>query len=194
MVGSIVVVGVLTCCALLHSMCDLKATQVTVQYSLIGNLCFMSSKWAKNICFTKGEDTVDHNTVTRWLKKFGSDYRNLNNQARSGRAKTVDSETPSYRGQSKSRIQRVSGKLDDSQSSMVLKQKKIFFFKAHFLIATSGDFGHNSRVCLSLSQTSPIGHQNNKKKIKQFSSHSQARLVIFVAKQSPFFLVTHLIS
>ena len=26
---------------------------------------------AKNICNMKGEeDTVDHNTVTRWLKKF----------------------------------------------------------------------------------------------------------------------------
>ena len=29
-VGSIMVVGVLTCCAMLHSMCDLKATQMNV--------------------------------------------------------------------------------------------------------------------------------------------------------------------
>ena len=24
----------------------------------------------KNICCAKGEDTVDHNTVTKWFKKF----------------------------------------------------------------------------------------------------------------------------
>ena len=34
-VDSIVVVGVLTCCALLHSMCNLKATQMNVLYSFI---------------------------------------------------------------------------------------------------------------------------------------------------------------
>ncbi len=34
-VGSIVVVGVLTRCALLHSMCDLKAAQMNVHCGLI---------------------------------------------------------------------------------------------------------------------------------------------------------------
>ena len=33
-VGSIEVVGILTCCALLHLVCDLKTAQVNVQYSL----------------------------------------------------------------------------------------------------------------------------------------------------------------
>ena len=31
-VGNIVVVGALTCCALLHSMCDLKVAQMNVLY------------------------------------------------------------------------------------------------------------------------------------------------------------------
>ena len=34
-VDSIVVVGVLTCCALFYYMCDVKATQLNVQLSLI---------------------------------------------------------------------------------------------------------------------------------------------------------------
>ena len=42
-VGSIMVVGVLTCCALLHSKNDLKATQINVQHR---NLCFISLHWA----------------------------------------------------------------------------------------------------------------------------------------------------
>ena len=33
-VGSITIIGVLTCCALLYPVCDLKATQVNVQQSL----------------------------------------------------------------------------------------------------------------------------------------------------------------
>ena len=38
MVGSIVVTGVLTGCALLHSVCDLKAEHINVQCSLIRKL------------------------------------------------------------------------------------------------------------------------------------------------------------
>ena len=37
------------------------------------------------------------------------------------------------------------------------------FFKAHFLLVTSGNLGCTSRVCLSLSLASPIGYQNKKK-------------------------------
>ena len=44
----------------------------------------------KNICCTKSEGTVDHNTVTRWLKKNCLFYENLDNQAKSDR---LDSET-----------------------------------------------------------------------------------------------------
>ena len=94
MVSSIVVAGVLTCCALLHSMCNLKAAQLNVPCRL-GNLGFMSSNimiTTKNICCTKGVGTVDHSSVSRYLKKFCLCCKNFDDQARSGRFKTVDSE------------------------------------------------------------------------------------------------------
>ena len=43
----------------------------------------------KNICCMIGESAVNHCTITRWLKKFYSGCKNLNNQARSGRPKSV---------------------------------------------------------------------------------------------------------
>ena len=45
-------------------------------------------KATKNICCTKGEGTVDYNTVIRWFKKSYSDGKNLDNQGSSGRLKT----------------------------------------------------------------------------------------------------------
>ena len=35
---------------------------------------------------------LDYNTITKWLNKFWSDYKNLDNQARSFSPKSVDSE------------------------------------------------------------------------------------------------------
>ena len=62
MVGSIVLVGVLTCCTLLHSMCGLKAAQMNVQCSLFQELILYGFKLGhkaaeaiKNICYAKGE-------------------------------------------------------------------------------------------------------------------------------------------
>ena len=46
----------------------------------------------KNISCMKGEGVVDHSRITRWFKKFRSGCKNLDDQARSGRSKTVDSE------------------------------------------------------------------------------------------------------
>ena len=43
----------------------------------------------RNTCCAKGEGLVDHCTVTRWLKKFCLGCKNLDNQVRSGRSKTV---------------------------------------------------------------------------------------------------------
>ena len=37
---------------------------------------------AKNICCVKGEGTVDHITVTSWLKKFHSGCKNFDDQAK----------------------------------------------------------------------------------------------------------------
>ena len=45
----------------------------------------------KNICFAKGEDAVDHRTVSTWFQKFHSGYKKLNNQAKSSMTITVDS-------------------------------------------------------------------------------------------------------
>ena len=95
-VGSIMLVGVLTCCALLHLMCDLKPTKMNVQCSLIQELMLhefkldhKAVKTTKNIFNMKGEGSVDHhNTVI----KFCSACKNLIDQAKSSRAKIMDSE------------------------------------------------------------------------------------------------------
>ena len=77
MVGSIVVVGVLTRRALLHTVCDLKAAQMNVQHNLIRKL--MTYKFelghdieeaSKNIRCAEGESAVDNSTATRPQKKF----------------------------------------------------------------------------------------------------------------------------
>ena len=66
-VGSITVMSALTRCALLHSVSDLKAPQMNVQYCLI--LEFMFSEFevsynvieaTENICCIKGDGVVDH--------------------------------------------------------------------------------------------------------------------------------------
>ena len=73
------VVGALTYCALLHSVFDLKATEINMQPSLIWELMLYKFKLShntaeatKNICYAKDEGTVDHSTVTKWFKKFYS--------------------------------------------------------------------------------------------------------------------------
>ena len=48
LVGSIMVVGVLTRSALLHSMCDLKTTQMNMHHSLIQELIYYKFKIALN--------------------------------------------------------------------------------------------------------------------------------------------------
>ena len=72
MVGSIMVVGVLTCCTLLHSLCDLKAAQLNDQHSLILELmlyefvsCVIAQFNQKHLC----ENELDHSTVIRCQKK-----------------------------------------------------------------------------------------------------------------------------
>ena len=65
MVDSIVVVGALTRCALFLSVCDLKATQMNVQRSLIHkNMLYLFSlghnatEATKDICYVKDESAV----------------------------------------------------------------------------------------------------------------------------------------
>ena len=100
MVGSVVIVSAQTCCALLHSVSDLKVAHMNAQCSLVWELMFYEFELGhntveapRNICCAKGEGAVDQSTVSRWLKKFRSVCKNLNDRARSGRwPKTVDSE------------------------------------------------------------------------------------------------------
>ena len=49
-------------------------------------------KVTKIICCVKSEGTVDHSTVTRLFKKFCSGCKNLDNQVRSDKPKTMDIE------------------------------------------------------------------------------------------------------
>ena len=44
----------------------------------------------KNIYCPKREDAVDHSRVTRWFKKFHSGYKNINDQTRTDKSKTVN--------------------------------------------------------------------------------------------------------
>ena len=65
-VGNIVVGGALTCCALLHSICDLKAAQMNGEFSLYEfEQDHNTIEVIKNVSCVKGEGTVDHSTVTR---------------------------------------------------------------------------------------------------------------------------------
>ena len=98
-VGSIMVVGVLPCCALFHSVCNFKGAQMNMQCSLIHELMLDKFKVGHNakeatktICCEKDESTVDHCIVTRWLKKVHPVCKNLDDQPRSGRPKTVGTE------------------------------------------------------------------------------------------------------
>ena len=74
-------------------------------------------KTTNNICCAKGEGAVDH----IWLQKFWSGYRNLDNQARTGRFKTMGSEAmlQVIKANPVSSTWAVSGELSISQSSPV---------------------------------------------------------------------------
>ena len=76
---------------------------------------------AENISCLKGKVAVDLTTVTRWLKKFHCVCKNLDNQIRSSRPKTVGSEMmlQAIEANLWSSTQRVSGEPDISQISVV---------------------------------------------------------------------------
>ena len=126
MVNRIMVVGALTHCTLLHFMCNLKSSQMNVQYSLIQELRLYkfelghnTTESTKNICCAKDEGAIDHSAVTRWFKKFYLGFKNLNNQTRPGRPKSIDSEVvlQAIEINLVSRTGRVSGKHSISHSS-----------------------------------------------------------------------------
>ena len=106
------------------SLCDLKATQMNMQCSLIQKLIVYKSELGhkaaeatKHISCTKCEGAVDH----RWFKKFCSGCKIFNDQARSGRPKTMDSKSvlQAIVTNPVSSSKRVPGKFGISQSSVV---------------------------------------------------------------------------
>ena len=91
-VSNIKVVDALICCILLHSECDLKNAQMKLEtYSFEFELGHNAVEATKNICCVEDEGAIDHSTISRWPKKFHSDYKNFNDQAKSGRFKTMGS-------------------------------------------------------------------------------------------------------
>ena len=98
-VSSMVVVGVLTHCAILNSVCDLKTAQMNMQRGIIRKLMAYEFKLShsvmeatRNISYAKSESAIDHSTVTRWFVKFHSGCKNFDYQVRSGWPKTLDFE------------------------------------------------------------------------------------------------------
>ena len=114
LLGSIVVVGTLTRCVLLHSVCNLKAAQMIVRRCWIWELKLCQFEFA--IRRLKQQKTfVEQNLkaqlITRCFKKFHLGWQNLNDQARSGRSKRVGPEAELYSivANPESSIRRVSG-------------------------------------------------------------------------------------
>ena len=56
------------------------------------HLSHNTTETSKNICFVKDGGIVDRGTITRWLKKIRWGCKKLEDQARSGKPKTVASE------------------------------------------------------------------------------------------------------
>ena len=83
--------------------------------------CHNATEAIKNICCTKGEGTVDHSTVIGWFKKFCLGCKNVNNQARSSRPKSMNFKamTQAIEANLVRSPQRVSGELSIAQSNMV---------------------------------------------------------------------------
>ena len=96
-IDSILVGDVVTRFALLYAVCDFKATQMNVQCNLTWKFISYKFELGHNTA-EAAESTVDHNSVTRWFKKFGLGCKNLNDQTRSGRPKSIDSKVMIHGG------------------------------------------------------------------------------------------------
>ena len=113
-VGSIMVICALTCCEMLHTMCDLKVTQMKMQRSLIQEVMFYKFKLGHNIAEAAKQllHEVDRHRITRRFGNFSSFCNNIDDQASKGllwtKAANLECST-----------QRVSGKLDISLSKVV---------------------------------------------------------------------------
>ena len=86
---SIMVFGVLTRCALAHSV-QRGLIQKTMLYKF--ELHYKAAEAIKNIWCAKGDGTVGHSTVTKWLKNLCSGCKNLDDHLTLSGSKSVDSE------------------------------------------------------------------------------------------------------
>ena len=86
-------VGMLTCCALLPFMGYMKATELNKHQSLFQEIILWfwnAAEATKSIWCAKSEGAVNLSTVTtRWYKKFHLGCKNINDQAKLGRPKTI---------------------------------------------------------------------------------------------------------
>ena len=73
-------------------------------------------KATKNIHCMKGKGTIDYSTVTKWFKKFCLGCKNLDDQAKSGKPKTVNFKAmlKAIKAKLASNTQKVSGELSIS--------------------------------------------------------------------------------
>ena len=118
-VDSIMVVGALTRCTSIHTMCELKSVQMNVKRCPIRKLApykfkldHNAAKVTKNICCAK---------------KFLSGCKNFDDQAGASRTKSEDFEVilQAIEVNPTSSTRRVSGELNISQSSKVLRFHKL---------------------------------------------------------------------
>ena len=58
------------------------------------NSVIMPRKQAEIFFCAQTESKVDQSTIPRWFKKFYSGRKKLDDQAKSGQSKSMDSETP----------------------------------------------------------------------------------------------------
>ena len=121
--GTCMIVGLLTC-AMLHFECDLKATQMYMQCSLIWEFMLYKFELGHNTIkatktFVVWNVKAQLITVIRWIKKFCLNSKNRDDQGSSSRPKTMNSEVvlQTIEENIVSSIQRVSGKLGISKST-----------------------------------------------------------------------------
>ena len=87
-------------------------------------LGYKTMKATKNIYCAKVENAFDFSVLTIWFMKFRSGYKNLDDQARSSRSKTVDSVLQDMEINQARNTQRVSGEFSMSQSSHLFNISK----------------------------------------------------------------------
>ena len=106
-------------------------------------LSYNAGEANKNICCLKGESELDYSIVTRWLKKFLLCCKDTDDQARSGRPKSVDSDAilKAVEANPVSVIWRVSGEISIVQFDVVRQLH---------------DLGKNIRCCRKISLITKI--------------------------------------